>query len=262
MSLVARSLGYSAGSKRLLQDVSLEIPAGELHAVLGPNGAGKTTLLRLLAGELQPDSGEVWLNGRRLDDWSRQDLARQRAVLPQRESLQFGFTATQVVELGRLPCRRHSPAQEQAIIADALARAGVGHLAPRRYPSLSGGERARVQLARVLAQVWEPVPEGPRALLLDEPTASLDLAHQHLCLRTARERAAEGLAVLAILHDPNLVLAYADRVSLLCCGQLLATGTPSDVLTEARLQQVYGVTVSLHGSGRESWVQVRPPFPR
>ena len=244
MSLVAQDLRYVAGGRELLRGVSLRVAPGEVHAILGPNGAGKSTLLRLLAGELMPSSGEVALNGRRLAEWNRAALARHRAVLPQGESLRFSFTANEVVALGRMPALHGSAAHETQIIAQALARADATHLAERLYPTLSGGEKSRVQFARVLAQVWE-APEGaPRALLLDEPTASLDLKHQHDCLRAARAFAQEGVAVVAILHDPNLALRYADTVSLLVKGLCVAQGETAAVLTPEQLEPVYGLKLA------------------
>ncbi len=246
MRYCARELRYRAGGRLLLDGVSLSLEPGQVHALLGPNGAGKTTLLRLLAGEQRPESGSIELNARALASLGARELARQRAVLPQVHGLSFAFTGAQVVALGRLPCARHAPAREAEIVREALELAGVGALAERSYPTLSGGERARVQLARVVAQVWEPLSDGvARFLLLDEPTASLDLAHQHDCLRAVRELARRGLGVLVILHDPNLALRYASRATLLRDGRMLATGAPEEVITAEALEQLYGVPVRL-----------------
>lgn len=245
MNLQLHQASVRRAGQLLLDQASLCLTPGRVHALIGPNGAGKSTLLRLLAGELEPDSGAVWLNGRALRDWSPREIARQRAVLPQQESLRFGFTVEQVIALGRMPCPQHGAAEEARLIGQAMRSTDVGHLAGRRYPSLSGGERGRVQLARVLAQISEPVELGPRYLLLDEPTAALDLAHQHACLRLARQLAQAGVGVLAILHDPNLALCYADEMSVLCCGQIVANGQPRDVLTPILLQQIFGVRATL-----------------
>ncbi len=167
-------------------------------------------------------------------------------MLPQVHGLNFSFTGAQVVSLGRMPCPRHAAAEEDRIVHEALELAGVAHLAGRTYPTMSGGERARVQFARVIAQVWDPLPdEAARFLLLDEPTASLDLAHQHDCLRAVRTLAAKGLGVLVILHDPNLALRYSSHVTLLSAGRVLTSGAPSHVITAETLQQLYGVPVRL-----------------
>jgi iron complex transport system ATP-binding protein len=246
MSYAGRDLRCSAGNRVLLDGVSLEVLPRQVHALLGPNGAGKTSLLRLLSGERRPDSGRVTLNGRPLDALDSAARARQRAVLPQSHGLSFGFTAAQVVALGRLSCPRHAAEREARIVQETMELAGVAHLAGRIYPTLSGGERARVQLARVMAQVWDPLPEDPpRYLLLDEPTASLDLAHQHDCLRALRTLATRDIGVLVILHDPNLALRHAGHITLLREGRVLAQGHPAHVITEANLEQLYGVPVRL-----------------
>jgi len=242
----AEGLYYHAGERRLVDGVSLSVEPGQVHALLGPNGAGKTTLLRLLAGELPPAAGMIELNGRTLATLTPRECARQRAVLPQSHGLSFGFTAAQVVALGRQPCPRRPAAEEARIVGEALELAGVGHLAQRSYPTLSGGERARVHLARVLAQVWEPLPDGAaRFLLLDEPTASLDLAHQHDCLRAVRALAAQGIGALVVLHDPNLALRYASQATLLGAGRVTEQGAPTQVITAQSLERLYGVPVRL-----------------
>lgn len=256
MTLQASHLNYDVDGRALLRDVSLRINAGQVHAVLGPNGSGKSTLLRLLSGDLRPASGSISCAGRAISDWSPGELARLRAVLPQRDQLTFGFTVEEVVRLGRLPCPRHAPAREQQIVLDAMLTAGVDYLRARRYPTLSGGERTRTQFARVLAQIWEPVDLGSRLLMLDEPTANLDLAHQHRCLRVARHFAARQVGVVVVLHDPNLVLAYADTVTLLCCGEIAGQGAPRDVLSADRLARVYGVPVDVVDRDGRSWVRV------
>lgn len=259
MSLRAENVSYGIGGRSLLDQVSLTIEPGRVHAVLGPNGAGKSTLLKLLSGEQRSTQGRVLLEDRLLQDWSALDRARRRAVLPQSENLSFDFTVRQVVHLGRLPCILQTPARESEIIGAALQATGVEHLAERLYPTLSGGERMRVQMARVLAQIWE-APAHPRYLLLDEPTASLDLAHQHSCLQIARQFAAEGTGVLLILHDPNLAIGYADEVTLLCCGQIVAQGAPEQVLTQQNLERVYGVKIEILTSAntQKPFIAVHP----
>lgn len=244
MSLRAVDVSCQINGRSLLDHVSLNLEPGRVHAVLGPNGAGKSTLLKLLSGEQRSTAGQVLLEDRSISAWTTLERARRRAVLPQSESLGFDFTVQQVVSLGRMPCEAQTPTREREIISAALEATGVLQFEHRLYPTLSGGERMRVQLARVLAQIWE-AQAHPRYLLLDEPTASLDLAHQHSCLRLARRFAAEGTGVLLVLHDPNLALSYADDVTLLCCGQIIAQGTPTQVLTQEHLQRVYGVKIDI-----------------
>ncbi|TJY61160.1 heme ABC transporter ATP-binding protein [Sinimarinibacterium sp. CAU 1509] len=254
--LEASNLGYRPDGRRVLHDVNLRLTQGKVHAVLGPNGAGKSTLLRLLSGELAANSGRLLFNGRALAQWPARRLAQLRAVLPQREQLGFGFSAEEVVQLGRYPALKQSAPQEQSIIDAAMVATATSHLRDRRYPELSGGERARVQLARVLAQIWNADAHCGRMLLLDEPTASLDLAHQHYCLQRVRQFAASGTAVLIILHDPNLVADYADEVTLLCDGEVLAQGTPADVLQSPTLERMYGVPIDVVGVAEHRWIRV------
>jgi iron complex transport system ATP-binding protein len=246
MTLQAREVSFAVGARKLVDGVSLTLVPGQVHALLGPNGAGKSTLLKLLAGDLQPAAGGVELNGKPLMAWAARDRARLRAVLPQQDSLRFGFTVEEVVALGRLPCATHAPAREAEIVREALAATDATHLAGRLYPTLSGGERARVQFARVMAQLWEKHDLGDRFLLLDEPTASLDLSHQHACLKMVRCFAAGGVGVLVVVHDPNLAMSYADEVTLVGAGKRVATGDPVATLTADNLGALYGVPVHVH----------------
>jgi iron complex transport system ATP-binding protein len=247
--LESSSLCVRAGWRQLLVDIELALAPGEVLAVLGENGAGKTTLLRALAGEpLGPrlrSSGRVTLADRPLHDWPVRELARLRAVLPQQTELAFAFTALELVQLARYP-HGDAAADALAIARQALALADAMRFEQREVATLSGGERARVFLAAAFAQLWECECEWPRFLLLDEPTAALDLAHQHHLLATAREFAARrGLGVLAILHDLNLAAQYADRVLILRDGRLLAAGAPREVLTAERIADGFAVAASV-----------------
>jgi iron complex transport system ATP-binding protein len=230
--LEARHLTVTVGRHTALTDVSLALTPGEVMAVVGPNGAGKSTLIKALCGEVVPTQGTVWLAGRRLAAWPRRARARVLAVLPQSTTLAFPFTALEVVLLGRTPhLRGAETAHDCRIALAALAAAGMARYAQRLYPTLSGGERQRVQLARILAQIWEAPGGDARYLLLDEPTASLDLAYQHSTLATVRDFARQGVGVLAVLHDLNLAAQYADGIVVLKDGQQLGAGRPHDVLT-------------------------------
>jgi len=241
--LESRVVSFSAGSRLLLDAVDWNLEQGEVHALAGPNGAGKSTLLRILTGEQRPDRGSVLLAGREVRDWKNDDLARQRACLPQSSTLSFPFTIREVVGIGRIP-HRESQTQKNAAIEKCLDTVGLLDRANEGYLHLSGGEKQRVHLARVLAQLDSP--DG-RVLLLDEPTASLDLTHQQMVFRIAEECARKGAAVVIVLHDLNQVMNFADRVTLLQGGRKVATGRPSDVLTSGRIQSVYGV--------RSRWIE-------
>ena len=219
--LSARGLGFAVGRTQLVRDVSFELEAGELLAVVGANGAGKSTLLRMLAGDLKPGSGSVEIAGRPIGSYRTKALARLRAVLPQRPNVEFAFPVHEIVRLGRSPHahRDVEPARDTAIVDEAMRRAAVGHLRERSFPSLSGGEQARVCFARILAQ------ETP-LVLLDEPTAALDVRHQHAVLGETAKLVAGGTAAIAVLHDLNLAAAYATRVLLMSRGETLALGAP------------------------------------
>ena len=247
MGLHANAVSVQAGASTLLQAVNLAVAPGEVGAILGPNGAGKSTLLSVLAGLRSPDTGEVWLNGQRVHAANVHTLARHRAVLPQETVVAFDFRAREVVELGRYPHRLHPSRHETAIVQAAMQATGVSTMADRAVASLSGGERARVHLARVMAQVWEAdADDSPRWLLLDEPTAALDLRHQHETLHTVQRWAREqGVGVLAVLHDLNLALRYADRVWVLDGGVLQASGHPAFVLEPALVERVWQVQASM-----------------
>ncbi|UAK31505.1 heme ABC transporter ATP-binding protein [Nocardia asteroides] len=224
----------SGGQSRLVLDgIDFEAVAGRIVALVGPNGAGKSTLLAALAGELALSAGTVELDGQPLSHWTTLDMARRRAVLPQTHTVGFPFTAREVVAMGRAPWVRTERREfDEKQIAAAMAATDVEHLAARSFPTLSGGERARVALARVLAQ-------DTATLLLDEPTAALDLGHQESVLGLAAARAAEGAAVVVVLHDLGIAAAYADRVAVLDSGRLAADGPPRDVLTTELLTRVY-----------------------
>lgn len=240
MALRARQVSLSLSGVILLEGIDLSVEAGRVTAILGPNGAGKTSLLRVLCGELAPRSGAVTLGDQPVAQLVGVDRARQLAVLPQHSLLDFPFFAEEVVMLGRTP---HDTGREhdEAIVREALTAVDCTYLARRVYTHLSGGEKQRVQLARVLAQVWEPVAQGNRFLVLDEPTSSLDLAHQRLTLQVVRALADRGVGILLVLHDLNLAARCADELVLLQCGRVAYAGAPDQVLTVDNIRQVFDV---------------------
>ena len=240
--LKARQARFQARQKVLLDDVSIELPTGQLLAIVGPNGAGKSTLVHLLGGELTASGGQVLLDDRPLAAWPSRERARRLAVLPQHSTLNFPFTAFDVVLMGRTPhLRGGERAHDYAVAEAALAAVNLSAFADRLYPTLSGGERQRVQFARVLAQLWEASASGGRYLLLDEPTASLDLAHQHQLLAIAQDLARQGVGVMVVLHDLNLAAQYSDQMVILQAGQRLAAGAPHEVLTPEMIQRAFAV---------------------
>jgi iron complex transport system ATP-binding protein len=221
----------------VLSDVSLRIGPGEFVALAGPNGSGKSTLIRALSRVLRPRGGRVLLDGRDVYGLTARESARAIAVLPQDTSMAFDFTVEEVVSMGRAPrlgrFEEEGPADREAV-ERALERAGIVGLRGRAVTELSGGERQRAALARAFAQ-------EPQVLLLDEPTAHLDLACQAQVLRAVRAlRRESGVGVLAAIHDLNLAAAHADRLVLLSMGRVAVEGAPGEVLTEARLGEVFG----------------------
>lgn len=239
--LAAEAVHYSIGEKALVRGVTARVVPGCVLGIIGPNGAGKTTLLRMLSGEIEPMRGEVRLDGKPLHAWSRPARARRIAVLPQHSAPAFPMAALEVVLLGRAPHIRSRETHDDLTIAlDALDATQAAHLTDRRYPTLSGGEKSRVQTARVLAQIGHSTAESPCHLLLDEPTAALDIAHQHTLLRYVREFArTRGAGVAVILHDLNLASQYADEILLLADGETVACGTAGEILSAAHLRRAF-----------------------
>ncbi|MEV0893965.1 heme ABC transporter ATP-binding protein [Promicromonospora sp. NPDC050262] len=231
--LTLTGVRVTAGDAVLLDGVDLEVRPGEVLVVVGPNGAGKSTLVSVLAGDRAPDGGEAAWTGTPLGAVRPAELARLRAVLLQENQVSFPFRVIDVVRMGRAPWQASgTPADDDAVVARALAAADVVGLAERRFPTLSGGEKARTSFARLLAQ-------DTTLLLLDEPTAALDVRHTEHVLRHARRRASDGGAVVVVLHDLALAAAWADRVLVLDGGRVAAVGPPAEVLTADLLSRVY-----------------------
>jgi iron complex transport system ATP-binding protein len=233
-SVCATAVSVERGERRLLDSVSLEAFAGAVLGVVGPNGAGKSTLLRVLAGDVAPSSGSTEIVGMNPAEASLQELARVRAYVGPQTVSDIAFRVKAVVAMGRHPYRSDdsAPDADDEIVAGAMHRVDVAHLANREMRTLSSGEQQRVRIARAVAQ------QSP-AILLDEPTSALDVGHQEMIMKVLREMAASGVAVLTVLHDLNLAAVYADRLLLLNSGKVVATGTPREVLTAARLTAAY-----------------------
>jgi iron complex transport system ATP-binding protein len=229
------------GGRAILEEACLAADAGRFVAFCGPNGAGKTTALSVLAGTIRPDRGRVTLDDVPLSGQSARALARRRAVLPQTPLLSFPFRVHEVVAMGRTPHEgRGRPQDDHDIIVEAMRRVDVIALAQRNYLTLSGGEKQRVHLARMLAQLWHPAADGAdRWLLLDEPTAALDLKYQLRLVKLLRSLAGDGWGIIAVLHDLPLVKTHADRVVLFKNGRIAALGSPPDVLTTDHIHEVF-----------------------
>ncbi|ODS83119.1 MAG: ABC transporter [Cytophagaceae bacterium SCN 52-12] len=239
----ANGISYSVRGRRLLEEVSVTLKTGRLVAVAGPNGAGKSTLLKMLTRELLPEKGTVKLDGRNMTAYTYLDLARKRAVLTQQNKLSLPFEVQEVVMMGRYPFHKNAPEErDYEIVTECLRNVGMLSFARRIFTTLSGGEQQRVQLAKSLAQIWGT---EKAFLFLDEPTNGMDLLHQYHALDIARQLADRGAGVVAVLHDLNMTLQYADEVLLMQNGRVKMSGTPAEVLTAANIEDVFSVPVRL-----------------
>jgi iron complex transport system ATP-binding protein len=235
--LAFEGVGARFGDREILRGVDLALAPGEILVLAGANGAGKTTLFRIASRVRAADSGRVTMAGRPIDSLSRSELARQLAVVPQEVAVTFPFRVGEVVLMGRSPhlgVLGFETREDVALAEDAMARVGIAELADRSILDLSGGERQLVTIARALTQ-------DPEVLLLDEPTAHLDLRHRIAVLALVREFVSRGRSALVVSHDLNLAARSADRMALLGGGSVLALGTPAEVLTPARLRDAFAI---------------------
>jgi iron complex transport system ATP-binding protein len=254
-ALEARQITFAFNGAPVLRHVDLRLEAGKMVGVIGPNGAGKSTLVKLLSRLLIPANGQIWLNGHNLADWSPSKLARVMAVVPQDPQLPLAYSAWEIVLMGRTPYlgwMGQECEQDRAIAQRAMQETNTWHLAHRLIGQLSGGEQQRVVIARALAQ-------EPQVLLLDEPTAHLDINFQvetlSLITRLVKEL---QLAALAIFHDLNLAAQYCDDLVLLNRGEVVVQGSPEQVLKPPTLQQVYGTRVAVIAHPRNGLPVVIP----
>jgi iron complex transport system ATP-binding protein len=245
---------YPGQLRPALDGVTMTVPTGSFFAVLGPNGSGKSTLMRALLGVSTAVEGRALVDGKAASAWSRRELARAVGAVAQAESVAFPLTVREMVAMGRYPHLAPLAAEadrDRAAIARALDACDVSHLVARDVATLSGGEFQRVRIARALAQ-------EPRALVLDEPTASLDIRHQMAILELLRMSADQGITVLLVTHGLDLGAQFADRMLLLADGTVAAEGTPADVLQEDVLARVYGWPVAVHADPRTGTPRVTP----
>ena len=234
MDLKCQDIHYSIGEKKILNGVSLEVEGGQFQTILGPNGSGKSTLLKTIYRQLKPDSGQILLDGKSLDQVSLKKTAKEMAVVTQFNTLQFDCTVEEIVMLGRTPhlsFLQKESERDHLLVQDALDKVGMSEKKTRYYSSLSGGEKQRVILARALAQ-------EPKLLLLDEPTNHLDIKYQLEMLALVKEL---GINVLAVLHDIQLACRFSDYIYLMKGGEIVAQGVPRDAVTPQSLQAVYDV---------------------
>ena len=241
--LEAQSVSMIVGGIALVDGIDLSIKAGEMVAIVGPNGAGKSTLLRMLSGDLRPTGGQVALKQRDIHSYPSRLLAGHRAMLSQHVNVTFPFTVEEIVEMGAGDTGR---AAARKLVDAALGEVGLSHFSHRQLPTLSGGEQQRAHFARVLVQLaCGEQQHGPGLLLLDEPTSSLDMRHQIDLVETARRRAQNGTAVIAVLHDLNLAMRFADRIVLLHRGRLAVDGGRTEAMTAETIRRIFEVDVTI-----------------
>ena len=238
-----KELTYRIGKKELVSQLNFEAAAGELVVILGANGAGKSTLMKLLCKEIEPSSGEILLDNKDLKNWKLAELAKQRAVLAQQNTISISFIVNELVMMGRYPHFQQQPSDTDiSIVREVMIETGITHLASRDYNTLSGGEQQRVQLARVLAQIYDA---KNACLFLDEPTNGLDLLYQQQMMELARKLANKGYCVVCILHDINFASRFADKIMMLKNGKMVAMGAPVDVINCENIHETFSINVRL-----------------
>lgn len=242
-----KDISFSAGGRKLLDRVNVKVKPGEMLAILGANGAGKSTLLKLLSREIVPESGSIKFNQRDLPGFKQAELARLRAVLAQHNTISMAFKVQELVLMGRYPHFTSQPSKhDYEMVRLSMEETDILHLAGRDYNTLSGGEQQRVQLARVLAQIYD-VQNG--LLFLDEPTNGLDMLHQQNILTTARRMADKGYCVVCILHDINFASRYADNILILKAGKVVDLGPPIRVINCETIHEAFNIKVELMDCG-------------
>ena len=242
MSILISNLSYVVDDSVLLEDISVEAQRGSIVAVVGPNGSGKTSLLKVVNGESIACDGKVLIDGEDVYSLSLQTRATRFGILPQEAALDFPFRVVEVVQMGRIP-HLTTMSVNQKIVDEVIVEMELQDIRDRVYLTRSGGEKQRVQIARVLSQIWDAREQA--CLFLDEPTAALDLSHQLALFRTLKRVTEIGTTVMVVLHDVNLALRFAKQVVLLSKGRLLASGAPLDVLTPDNMREAFSVDIEM-----------------
>jgi iron complex transport system ATP-binding protein len=240
--LETKNIQYSIGKKKILNNISVEFHPGEFNMILGPNGSGKSSFLKIFSGEINGYTGTVLYNDKNISTQKKETLAKYRAVMSQQPELSFPLMVDEVVMMGRYPHFSFNPNKKDITICnEAIERMNLVAFKERNYLTLSGGEKQRVQFARVLAQIWEKPGKGTRYLFLDEPLASLDINYQQEFLQLAREFTQKDTVLVAVIHDINLAIQYADKLFFLKEGELVSWGKPKEILNEALIKKVFDV---------------------
>lgn len=244
--LKTENIQYSIGAKKILNNINVEFIPGEFNMILGPNGSGKSSFLKIFSGEINKYEGAVFYDDKKIAHFKKEVLAKQRAVMSQQPELSFPLMVEEVVMMGRYPHFTFNPNKKDIDICNqVMERMNLIPFKERNYLTLSGGEKQRVQYARVLAQIWEKPASGFRYLFLDEPLNSLDINYQQEFLQIAKEFTKDDTVLVAVMHDINLAVQYADKLFFFKEGELMAHGKPNDILTSALIKNVFDVKATL-----------------
>ncbi len=259
MSLQLDNVTYRIGDKTLLGKVSLTFAPASITVLVGSNGAGKTTLLRVASGELEADSGRVTLDQVVVSDIPLEQRARRVAFLTQQSALDFPFKGYEVMQMGRIP-HLTGTTHDRQVVDEVVDICDLLELAERTYTTLSGGEKQRLQIGRILCQVWDQLDSA--YVLFDEPTSALDLSHQLTFFEIARKLAAGGASIVLVLHDVNLATRFADNIVLLADGHVLGSGPPREVITRENIRQAFAVEIDLIATDdpNRPLIQARAPL--
>ena len=244
--LRTENISYHIGKKQILKNVSASFLPGEFNMILGPNGSGKSSFLKIFSGEINKFQGNVLYEDKKIKELRKEELAKKRAVMSQQADLGFPLLVEEVVMMGRYPHFTFNPNKKDiTICSEVIERMNLVEFKERNYLTLSGGEKQRVQYARVLAQVWEKPTDGYRYLFLDEPLNSLDISYQHEFLQAAVELIKDHTVLIAVMHDINLAAHYADNLFFLKEGELIVHGKPKDILSAGMIEKVFNIKTTV-----------------
>jgi len=255
MSLILKNISYKAGDVNILNDVSLSVEKGEIVSLVGPNGAGKSTLLNILTGDINPDSGEVFYENFNLNELNILDRSFYRSVMSQSQQIVFDFSVKEIIEMGWLDKgnAQFSEHFDQAVL-DISSVCQLDNLLERKFNRLSGGEQRRVHFARTLLQLWRPSDSmDPAYMLLDEPTANLDLYFEIKLMEIIKKKAVNNVGVFLILHDLNLAAKFSDKIALINKGKIVSYGTPKEVLKPNILEEIYNLKMDVDANLKVSY---------
>ncbi|MBI45010.1 MAG: heme ABC transporter ATP-binding protein [Candidatus Marinimicrobia bacterium] len=239
------SVNYSINNKLLIEDISFSVNNGDMVSIIGPNGSGKSTLIKLITGELSVTSGNVFFNNIKIDDWSSSELAYYRSVLPQSNYLAFPFSVLDIVKMGRYPIKDSTSSENELICKKILEVFDLSSHIDQNYMTLSGGEKQRVQLARVFSQIWSDNNYDNRVLIIDEPTSYLDINHQCCLFGFLKSMNKKGLTIVMVLHDLNQAIINSNKIIMLKQAKLVSYERTNKIIDTEKLEEVFDVKLKL-----------------